>query len=95
MKARIYKPAKTAMQSGTGKKDFWLLEFEQTAQKFVEPLMGWTGSSDTQQQLRLKFESAEKAAAYAESKGYEYEVIQPKPRKFIKKSYADNFKFEG
>ena len=95
MKARIYKPAKTAMQSGAAKKDFWLLEFAPAAKKFVEPLMGWTGSTDTQQQLRLKFPSKDAAVAYAQEKGYEFEVAEPKLRKPIKKSYADNFKFEG
>jgi hypothetical protein len=95
MKAKIYKPAKTAMQSGTAKKDFWLLEFVQAEQKTVEPLMGWISSGDTQQQLKIKFPTKEQAIAYAEQKGCEFEVTEPKPRKFIKKSYADNFKFEG
>ena len=95
MKARIYKPAKTAMQSGYFKRDFWLLEFEPAQQKSVEPLMGWTSSGDTQQQLKLKFSSKDAAIAYATEKGYEFEVSEPKPRKFIKKSYADNFKYEG
>jgi hypothetical protein len=95
MKAKIYKPAKTAMQSGSIAKDYWLLEFLPQTQKYVEPLMGWVGSTDTQQQLRIKFPTRDKAIAYAQSKSYEFEVIEPKPRKFIKKSYADNFKFEG
>lgn len=94
-KAKIYKPAKTAMQSGNIKKSYWLLEFVPQAQKSVEPLMGWTSSTDTLQQLRLKFSSKEAAVAYAENRGIAFEVIEPKPRKFIKKSYADNFKYEG
>ena len=94
MKARIYKPAKTAMQSGSAKKDFWLLEFAPAHQKSVEPLMGWISSGDTQQQLRMKFVTKEQAIAFAQEKGCEFEVTEPKPRKFIKKSYADNFKFE-
>jgi len=95
MKARIYKPAKNAMQSGFFKRNFWLLEFEPAKQKTVEPLMGWTSSGDTQGQLRLKFATKEEAVAFATEKGYEFELNEPKPRKFIKKSYADNFKYEG
>ena len=83
------------MQSGFFMRNFWLLEFEPTKQKFVEPLMGWTSSGDTQGQLRIKFATKEEAVAYAIEKGYEFEVTEPKPRKFIKKSYADNFKYEG
>lgn len=94
MKAKIYKPAKTAMQSGTAKTAEWLLEYEPAAQKYVEPLMGWTGSGDMNQQLKLKFDSKEKAVAYAEKNNIPYFVQEPKPRKQIKKSYADNFAYK-
>src|SRR5262245_31782464 len=64
--ARIYNPAKTAMQSGTAKTKSWVLDFEQASPKAVEPLMGWTSSSDTRQQVRLRFDSKEEAIAYCE-----------------------------
>ncbi len=92
MKARIYKPAKNAMQSGTAK-DWWLLEYEPAEQKYVDPLMGWTGSGDMNQQLRLTFETMEEAVAYAEEHNIPYIITLPKPRKHIKKSYADNFAY--
>lgn len=94
MKVKIYKPAKNAMQSGERNTKQWLLEFEYADTKFVEPLMGWTGSGDTLQQLKIRFVSKEKAVQYAESKGYEYTVTEPKKRKPIKKSYADNFAYK-
>ena len=91
--ARIYKPAKTAMQSGTAKTKSWVMDFEQAAPKEVEPLMGWTSSSDTQQQVRLRFASKEEAVAYCEHRGIAYRVFDPKQptRKII--AYADNFAF--
>ena len=94
MKAKIYKPAKTAMQSGVAKTKYWLLEYVPESKKYVEPLMGWTGSEDTQQQVKLRFSSLEKAVTYANSNGIAYEVIEPQPRKKIKKSYADNFAYK-
>ena len=66
MLARIYKPAKTAMQSGRAKTQFWYLEFEQASARSVEPLMGWTSSSDMRQQVKLKFATKEDAIGYAE-----------------------------
>jgi hypothetical protein len=93
MKARIYKPAKTAMQSGVKKRDFWLLEFEPEQRKYVEPLMGWTGSGDTKQQLKMKFTSQELAVEYAKRNNIPYTLSEPKKRKPIKKSYADNFAY--
>lgn len=95
MKAKIYKPAKSAMQSGVRNTKLWLLEFEPVEKKFVEPLMGWTGSADTMQQLRLRFATKEEAIAYAEGKKIEYQVQEPKKRKQIKKSYADNFAYKA
>jgi hypothetical protein len=91
--ARIYKPTKTAMQSGEARTKEWVLDFEPQSKRAPEPLMGWIGSSDTQAQVRLEFESKEEAVAYATRMGLAYTVIEPKPRKPIRKSYADNFRF--
>lgn len=93
-RVKIYKPAKTAMQSGVRNTKKWILEHEYADAKYVEPLMGWTGSADTMQQLRLRFETKEKAVKYAESKGFDYYVEEPKKRAPIKKSYADNFAYK-
>ena len=89
-KAKIYKPNKTAMQSGLGKTDKWILEFE-TKDPTSNPLMGWESSSDTFTELRLEFSSEELAINYAKKKKIDYEIIEPKKRKIVKKSYADNF----
>jgi sugar phosphate isomerase/epimerase len=93
MAARIYRPAKTAMQSGQARTKDWVLEQEPAAPRVIDPLMGWTGSTDTRAQVKLAFDTLEEAVAYAEKHGIAYRVEQPKPRKVIKKSYADNFKF--
>ncbi|MBX9682821.1 MAG: ETC complex I subunit [Hyphomicrobium sp.] len=93
MAARIYKPAKSAMQSGEGRTKEWLLEFEPQARREPEPLMGWVSSADTQAQVHLDFASKEEAIAYATRAGLAYTVVEPKPRKPIRKSYADNFRF--
>ena len=89
-KAKIYKPNKTAMQSGFGKTDKWILEFK-TKDPTKNPLMGWESSDDTLTELRLEFSSKELAINYAKKKKIEYEIIEPKKRKTVKKSYADNF----
>jgi hypothetical protein len=91
MTARIYKPAKTAMQSGNARTKEWVLEFEPEAPREVEPLMGWTGSGDMLQQVRLQFDSAEQAVAYCKRRGIAYEVFQPRPSAPPVMSYADNF----
>jgi hypothetical protein len=91
--ARIYKPAKTAMQSGTATTKSWVLEFEQAAPKAVEPLMGWTSSSDTRQQVRLRFASKDEAIAYCEHHGIAYRVFDPAPSKRHIMAYADNFAY--
>lgn len=93
MTARIYKPTKTAMQSGRARTMEWVLEYEASAPREIDPLMGWTSSSDTRTQLKLEFDSREDAIAYAERNGIAYVLQEPKPRKQIRKSYADNFKF--
>jgi hypothetical protein len=93
MTARIYKPAKTAMQSGEAQTKEWVLEHEPARPRRIDPLMGWTSSEDTRQQLRLLFDTKEEAIAYAERNGIPYTLAEPKPRRLIRKSYADNFKF--
>jgi hypothetical protein len=93
MVARIYCPAKSAMQSGLGRSKEWVLEHEPEARRDVDPLMGWTSATDMRGQLRLTFESREAAIAYAERNGIAYTVVEPTPRKFLKKSYAENFKY--
>ena len=89
-KARIYIPAKTAMQSGRGKTKKWVLEFI-TKDTSINPLMGWESSTDTLEEVVLRFSSKEKAIEYAESNNISYKVIEPKKKEFVIKSYADNF----
>jgi hypothetical protein len=93
MVARIYKPAKTAMQSGTAKTKLWVLDYEPEAPRSVEPLMGWTSSGDMRQQLRLGFETKEEAVAYCERHGIPYQLAEPKPAVHRTMSYSDNFAF--
>lgn len=90
-KARIYRPAKTAMQSGRAKTHDWRLEYDAAAARFVEPLMGWTGSSNTLGQLSLSFPTKEEAIAYAQEHQLDYEVEEPGPRVIPRRAYADNF----
>ena len=89
-KAKIYIPSKTAMQSGRGKLKKWVLEFI-TKDTSINPLMGWETSTDTLEEVVLRFSSKEKAIEYAESNDISYDVIEPKKREFVIKSYADNF----
>tara|TARA_S200000501_G_scaffold324620_1_gene321975 strand:- start:760 stop:1041 length:282 start_codon:yes stop_codon:yes gene_type:complete len=89
-KAKIYIPNKSPMQSGLGKSKKWILEF-QTENPTNNPLMGWESSSDTYTELRLEFTTRELAINYAKKKKIDYEIVEPKRRKTIKKSYADNF----
>ena len=93
MTARIYKPAKTATQSGQAKSKKWVLDFEPTLPRQVEPLMGWTSSGDMRQQLHLRFDTAEEAVAYCERHGIAYQVFDPKKAGRRGLSYADNFAF--
>jgi hypothetical protein len=93
MAARIFSPARSQMQSGRGKSKNWVLEFEPETRRPADPLMGWTSTSETLQQVRLQFDTAEQAIAYAEKHGIAYELAaQPKARQVIK-SYSDNFKY--
>ena len=93
MRARIYQPAKTAMQSGTAKTHYWVLDYPQGSPREVDPLMGWTSSSDTQTQVRLRFETKAEALAYAEAKGIEVTVTEPHQRKPVirPRGYGENF----
>jgi len=93
MPARIFKPAKNAMQSGVAKTKVWQLDYEPELPRVVEPLMGWTSSSDMKQQLTLHFATREEAVAYCERKGIPYQVLEPKELKPRVKAYADNFAF--
>ena len=91
MKVRILKPAKTAMQSGQHNTE-WVLESE-PAPKEIDPLMGWTGSRNTMEQVRLSFPTLDEAKAYAERNGWQYTVEMPKARAIRPKAYADNFAY--
>ena len=89
-KAKIYKPSKTAMQSGIKKFDKWIIEFI-TDDPGKNPLMGWESSTDTYSELILEFTSKDLAVEYATKNNIDFEVIEPRERKIVKKSYADNF----
>lgn len=93
MVARIYKPAKTAMQSGQARTKEWVLNYEPAVPREIDPLMGWTSTKDATSQVNLEFDTREEAMAYAERNGIAYRVIDPNARKVVRKSYADNFKF--
>jgi hypothetical protein len=93
MTARIFKPARTAMQSGHAKTKAWLLAYEPEQAREVEPLMGWTSSADMKQQLQLRFETKEEAVAYCERQGIAYQVTEPKPTERRTIAYADNFAY--
>lgn len=93
MSARIYQPAKTAMQSGKSNCQGWALEYEPEAAKKIEPLMGWTSASDMRHsELRLRFDSREAAIAFAQKHNLAYQVMQPRQTRRILKAYADNFR---
>ncbi len=91
MTARIYKPARTAMQSGTGNTKEWVLDYEPERPLVVEPLMGWTSSSDMKQEVRLRFDTKEEAIAYCQREAIAYEIFDSKPSKRPRISYSDNF----
>ena len=91
MQVRIYKPSKSAMQSGRAGSKRWLLEYEPASARTTDPIMGWTGSAETVTQLKLWFESSEEAIAYAQDKGLQYSVEVEKTRKIKPKAYTDNF----
>ena len=93
MRARIFQPARNAMQSGSAKTRTWVLEFAPASARDVDPLMGWTSSDDTQAQVRLTFDSREAAQAYASEHGIDAQVSEPKRRKPIIRQggYGENF----
>ena len=93
MTARIYKPARTAMQSGAARTRDWVLEHEPEQPREIDPLMGWTSATDMSAQLKLTFDTREEAIAYAERNGMAFTVQEPEVRKPVRKAYADNFKF--
>ena len=94
MSARIYSPAKTAMQSGKAKTGAWILDFDPEEPRSIDPLMGYTSSGDMKSQIRLTFESKEDAIAYAEKHGIEFRVQEPKEAKRRQISYAENFRYD-
>lgn len=93
MAARIYKPAKGASSSGLARTKGWVLEHEAETPREIEPLMGWTSSSDMRQQIKLNFDTQEEAIAYAEREGIAFSVEVPQQVKRRVMSYSDNFKF--
>lgn len=93
LNVRIYQPSKNAMQSGRGKTKYWLLEYELETARTPEPLMGWVSSGDTLNQVRLKFDTLEKAVAYAQKEGWGYTVLTAHERVLQPRNYLDNFKY--
>ena len=94
MKARIYPVSKSATQSGRGKTQTWMLEYELESQRRPEPLMGWTAADDTLAEVRLKFATQDEAVAFAIAKGIEYTTSQAKGRIVTPRNYVDNFKYK-
>ncbi len=92
MLARIYRPSRNTMQSGTAHDDRWRLEFAPAMAKSADPLMGWTTSGDMNAQVRMTFASREEAVRFAEKHGMAYEIEEPRVRRRVIKSYADNFR---
>jgi hypothetical protein len=92
-KARIFRPDKSAMQSGKGPMQEWVLEFAPEKPYFVDNLMGWTGMTDMPQEIRLCFPTKEAAIAYAKAQRIPFEADEPNKRRIVRKAYADNFKF--
>ncbi len=91
MRALIYKPTKTAMQSGKAKIENWILEYQPESGKIVDKLMGWQGSEDMNQEVRISFPTKASAVEYASKNDINFEVIEPKERKIKSQSYAENF----
>jgi hypothetical protein len=94
MIAKIFCPAKTAMQSGQNKTDNWVIEFEPGEARTIDPLMGYTSSTNMMTQVRLNFDSKEDAVAYAEKNGLAYRLSDPKEKKRRQIAYSDNFAFK-
>jgi hypothetical protein len=94
MLARIFRPTKSAMQSGPARSREWMLEFEPASARVPDPLMGWSSSTDMNGQVRMPFETQDEAVAYAQSHGIPFELQTPKVRHQVIKAYADNFAFQ-
>jgi NADH dehydrogenase ubiquinone Fe-S protein 4 len=92
--ARIYRPAKTAMQAGRGQTRKWLLDYEPASRRDPDPLMGWSSARDTLNEVRLRFDSLDEAVAFARKQGLDYTLIEPHARTPKAKSYADNFRYD-
>ena len=92
MAARIFRETKNAMQSGKAREGRWLLQFESSAARRADPLMGWSGGADTQSQVTLTFDTLEEAKAYADRYGIDHHIVPPATRTLKLQSYADNFK---
>ncbi|HJU17222.1 MAG TPA: ETC complex I subunit [Stellaceae bacterium] len=92
--ARIYRPAKTAMQAGRRQTRKWILEFEPASRREPDPLMGWASAEDTLNEVRLHFDSLQEAVAFAAAQGLDYTLIEPHERTPKPKSYADNFRYD-
>ncbi|HUK59197.1 MAG TPA: ETC complex I subunit [Stellaceae bacterium] len=93
-KVRIYRPAKTAMQSGTAKTLRWVLEYEPASRREPDPLMGWASADDTLNEVRLRFATLDEAIAFAKKRGLDFVVSAPHEARFKPKSYAENFRYE-
>ena len=92
--ARIYKPAKTAMQSCRARTRKWVLDYAQASKRQPDPLMGWTSADDTLNEVRLRFDTLEEAVAFAKKHDLDYAVIEPRQRTPKAKSYAENFRYD-
>ena len=93
MTARIYRPARTAMQSGQANTKAWMLDYEPEQPRHIEPLMGWTSSGDMKQQIRLQFDSKDEAVAFCQREGIPYQVFESEPATRQRISYSDNFAY--
>jgi hypothetical protein len=94
VQARIFRPAKTAMQQGRRETRAWVLEYEPASPREPDPLMGWASARDTLNEIRLRFPTLEEAIAFADKHGLDYTVIAPQERTPKAKSYADNFRYD-
>jgi hypothetical protein len=94
MRARIYRPARNAMQSGKARTKQWLLDYEPESPRTIDPLMGWTSSNDMRQQVSLEFDTAEEAVAYAKAHDIPYQLFEPHVPTPKPKAYSDNFRFD-
>jgi ETC complex I subunit conserved region len=92
--ARIYRPSKTAMQSGRAQTHQWLLEYEPATRRTPDPLMGWSSAQDTLNEVRMRFPTLDEAVAFAKKRGLDYTIIEPQARTPKVKSYADNFRYD-